>query len=469
MRFRFLNMKMKIENMKGESHGMNNLNRVKINRNILYDEIWKLSVAGVAKKYNLHYSKLIKSLKENNIPYPSSGYWTRLACGKDVTSEIIPLPESVVEEIYLYPADCSSIKKNENTKNDIVEKVDKSGMEFLKLNKSSKSITSSKEEITIPSNILSFLDENERIFVILELADVHVNNNCKLHPVLVAYKKSIEEWKQEEKENRYIRSNYAYKRRKALEQPVYINEVSDAGLNRVIAILDVIYKKIEKLGGKIKPDLSMIIRKDIVKVTFAEGQDKKEHELTKQEAKELLEYKEKLKLKKYASKPQIRKYDYFYNGKLRVKFENGCYIRDNEHQKLEDRLEDIIIELYGISEEHRILREKREEEHRKYLEEKRQAEQRAARIEEERTHTQALINEAKDHQIACEIRKYVDSVKHTVKMSEKLTKWVEWAEKKADWFDPITAREDEYLGKREHALAEEEKQLVKLRDNNYYY
>ena len=79
--------------MKGERFGMNDFNMVLISRKQLYDEIWKISVAGVAKKYNLHYAKLIKSLKSYDIPYPSSGYWTRLACGKDVSGETKPLPQ----------------------------------------------------------------------------------------------------------------------------------------------------------------------------------------------------------------------------------------------------------------------------------------------------------------------------------------------------------------------------------------
>ena len=107
----------------------------------------------------------------------------------------------------------------------------------------------------------------------------------------------------------------------------------------------------------------------MVSVSFVEGQDKKTHELTKQEAKALLEYKEKIKFQQYASKPQIKKYDYYYNGKLRIKFSNGKYFRDNEQQKIEDRIHEIIVELYEISEGYRIEREKREAEHRRYLEE----------------------------------------------------------------------------------------------------
>ena len=28
--------------------------------------------------------------------------------------------------------------------------------------------------------------------------------------------------------------------------------------------------------------------------------------------------------------------------------------------------------------------------------------------------------------------------------------WIEWDRKKADWYDPSIATEDEYLGKRQH-------------------
>ena len=43
---------------------------VKLTRKQLYDEIWALSVAGVARKYNLNYGKLIATCKVENIPFP---------------------------------------------------------------------------------------------------------------------------------------------------------------------------------------------------------------------------------------------------------------------------------------------------------------------------------------------------------------------------------------------------------------
>ena len=37
--------------------------------------------------------------------------------------------------------------------------------------------------------------------------------------------------------------------------------------------------------------------------------------------------------------------------------------------------------------------------------------------------------------------------------------WIDWAEKKADWFDPNVARDDEFFGKRRHEDDPERKKL----------
>ena len=45
----------------------------KLTREQLYNEIWQISVAGVAKKYNAAYKDLLKLCKETNIPIPPQG------------------------------------------------------------------------------------------------------------------------------------------------------------------------------------------------------------------------------------------------------------------------------------------------------------------------------------------------------------------------------------------------------------
>ncbi len=70
-----------------------------ITREQLYNEIWEISVAGVAKKYNANYNDLLKLCKEADVPVPPSGYWVKLQFGKPV--EQISLPESSIVEVTL--------------------------------------------------------------------------------------------------------------------------------------------------------------------------------------------------------------------------------------------------------------------------------------------------------------------------------------------------------------------------------
>lgn len=83
----------------------------KLSREQLYNEIWQISVAGVSKKYDVPYAELLKLCKENDIPIPSSGYWTKLKFGKPVTKT--PLPESTDIEVKL-PAN-STLKCSRRT------------------------------------------------------------------------------------------------------------------------------------------------------------------------------------------------------------------------------------------------------------------------------------------------------------------------------------------------------------------
>ena len=53
------------------------------------------------------------------------------------------------------------------------------------------------------------------------------------------------------------------------------------------------------------------------------------------------------------------------------------------------------------------------------------------------------------YQKAIELRNYIEAVKsHSMKngnVSEDIQIWIEWAKKKADWFDPFINAPDEYL------------------------
>mgnify|MGYP005750334281 FL=1 len=458
---------------------------ITLSRQTLYDEIWQMSVAGVARKYHLNYAKLIAKCKEANIPFPSSGYWTKKSMGKDVSGEVIALPPADNENVELLLAEIKLDKKKKALIKESAEELaaDETGegakeefkkaaanieetMKEIKEEDIASLVMEPAKESDIVDTVLSFLSIAERNRVLQTASALCIRDKKRLHVQLINYRNAIAEWKRKEKEARNQR-RYPSRYNKANNEPAFFNEISAVSQQRAFLILDALFCAVEDLGGKVNADLSMHVMTDTVSIRIAEGQDKIKHELTKQEARALVEYNDQIKQNKWASKPQIQKYDYIFNGKLRIIFDDGEYIRDGEKEKLEDRLGDILLRLYEKSDEVRIQRERLEEERRKKEEEARQKEEIQKRKEDEVRRTKELVNRAEDYKIACEIRQYIAAVTRQKEITPDIAEWIEWAKKKADWFDPIIAAEDEYLGQREHSKPKEEKDLDKMNKGRY--
>lgn len=326
---------------------------VKLTRKQLYDEIWALSVAGVARKYNLNYGKLIATCKAENVPFPSSGYWTRKNMGKDVSNEAVELSGHEETEISLITND-ATIKRIRKVKAEIVENKQTDIIEDAKVVVEELQQNKAENISKWSGGMLEFLDETERNKVLEVACNLRINQNTRLHKTLVQYKKDIADYKTRLKEAQN-RSYYNPRYNKPENEPEFFKEMSDECMPRAIAILDTVFKAIESMGGSINSDLSVKIRGDIVRFRMVESQDQVKHEMTKQEAQALVKYNDDIKNHRWASKPQIRKYDKVYNGKLRIVFGERSYIRDTNSEKLEDRLGDILVTLYEKAEENRIV------------------------------------------------------------------------------------------------------------------
>ncbi|MHC1762517.1 MAG: hypothetical protein AB9917_23945 [Negativicutes bacterium] len=515
---------------------------VKITREQLYKEIWEISVAGVAKKYNAAYNDLLKLCKEADIPVPPSGYWMKLEYGKPV--EQILLPESVVFEVTLpgndkpkrirktvvkesvdededWEQEDESADEPEDDDNDeiddddadadesddedtslsqwtwggkqniykrkklyrevwsqpVVKVAEKYGVSDVAIHKVCKTLNvptpplgywakvkagaevkkiplpktkgptqtmgaktyeGVREKISTPGRKpLDFLSEDEREKV-AQAAKMIVMpaENAPLHKKIIAHR----------------------------NQRFGAGMISNESLPRVSRILEALFRQVESLGGLVNEDLSMRIRNETVRLEIVEGQDKVPHVITKDEAKALLKYQDEKRHSMWASQPQIRKYDYVFNGRLRISVRQSRYFRDTDKVNVESRLGDIIIELYEESEKLRLERLTREEEARRKAEEERRREERRNRYNLEVDKTIGLENAAQDFQTACRIRDYVKAIVDTYgsnKMDAETAAWVEWAMKKAAWFDPTVAWDDELFGEREHEKGLSEKALKK--------
>lgn len=414
-----------------------------MNREKLYEEIWEISVKKVAEKYNLNYSKLLKVCKENDIPIPDSKYWVTLRTGQDVSQLIVPLPESDYKEIVL--------PLNQNIRDSTSEEID------------------TKPESKLISNIgtrlirerLYFLSADKIEKIINVMSEYEIRENKRLHKKVSSFKKKVDLWEKKEKNSQrdYLDPRYE---RNDMEQPKFIKDVSKDNRNRLFRLLDIIVEIFENIGETITDDFCILIEEDNVCFDIIESTTKVKHEITKEEAKQLLEYEDSQKHGGYVFKPNIRKYDYPFNGKFRIKFSSGKYLKDKKDKPLEEMLEELIIMFYEAYYDIKTKREEREKERRQWEEEQRKKEEHRDRIKAEKEKTMQLLNMLTDYRLAEDIRKFAEVLSTNKNIDNKRLKWML---EKADWIDPIVSREDELLGKRQHH-EDAELKLRFLKNNN---
>lgn len=531
---------------------------VMMTREQLYAEIWEISMTGVSKKYDVPYAVVQKMCKNNDIPIPPSGYWTKVSFGKPV--EVIPLPEGPNIQLELH--DNTSDKKrngkkvrrtgsvnsksskfklldeesissehigNENVQankiicqpvngiqnvyhretlydevweNPVSTVARQYGVSDVALHKICKTLDvpvpargywakiRAGEKIAKPpllpgknvvetrgartyeavectntdGKVLDFLDEAEKAQVLQTANQIALfPSNSRLHKNIIAYKSVVEDWNKKDPKPKDAQKNY---KNLSYKPPFLAGVISSDSLPRVFRLLDTLYRSVESLGGTINDDLSLQIRNEHVHFEVSENQNKIKHEITKKEAQELIIYQDAKKHNSWAREPKIREYDYVFTGKLRLTIPKDRYFRDTDSEKIEEKLGEILIALYEHSEVVRIAREAREEAARQQAEKARLESERKLRYRDEVDKTIALDNAALDYETACRIREYVHAVESAYFRREKDRKtkeWIDWALKKADWYDPIIAAEDEHFGKRDHEKNSEDMSLERIK------
>jgi len=388
-------------------------------RETLYREVWQAPVIDVATRYKVSDTTIRKICRALDIPLPKQGHWAKLRAGKSVEKRP-PLPKTNKDAKRIGP---------------------QTGFTYRPQQSQSK------------KDVLAFLDEEERIVLMMVAAQIRIpNENERMHAKIVAHRKKIAAWKKEHPNDGETRHRSRY-----VEQPPFLaSGISEDSIPRTCHILDALAKTLEPLGGRLKDDLTFSINNETIRITFSEAKDQVAHALTKEENRKMLQYQEERKRNKYASQPKIPKYDHPYNGRLTLDIFGGKSFRDGSTQ-LEERLGEILLELYVAAEKAKQERLKREETERQRLEEERKREERRKRHDLEVSKTLALRNAAEDYDIACKIRQYI-SAYLAAHPDEDLTDWAQWATAKADWYDPTISRKDEFLGVRDHAQDADKKE-----------
>lgn len=462
------------ERNNGKSNVKTTKGVINISRQELYDTIWNAkNMSRVAKMYDIPITRLTATCEASNIPIPTPSHM-----GDSYSRwymKTVPLPESEQLEVKLYTRQADykkALREYQEYIQQIAElnhiKKERPEMTARQMlineRESAEDKKKTEDELIaclLETPTLSSMDEKKRERVFRQALSMPGKASRRLHPDVIIYKQSVETWE----------NATSYDARKQV--PASIKNIAKSSRKRMYSIMSILAEAMSVFDGGLKDGSLLVIGKDQIGIEFVEGTDKAPHVMTKEEAKQIAKYEADKRLSRFSPRPDIPKYDHTHNGLLRVRIGN-TYSNDGNRisigdikdgTTLEERMDEVLIAIFEKMESYRIQREAREKKARREEEERRREEERKQRISEEKDKTRELISCARRHRIAMEIREYVSAMREA-ESPKYSPEWAEWALEKADWYDPVTAREDELLGK--NVELKKEKKNNRSFWNGYY-
>jgi hypothetical protein len=359
--------------------------KISLTRKQLYDLVWSTPMTTLAKKYQISDSGLRKICIKMEIPLPKAGHWEKVRAGKKV--ELINLP------------------KNYSGDNEVL-------LAFRK-----EDDNRFKGEISKSKQLQQELDNDKTLpFIVPE----RLTNPDKL--ILAARTALL---KQEP--DRYSPFNglvHTYNGELNIR-------VSPKNVSRALRFMDSFIKLIRRRGHKIWVDRATHIEIDGQKLEVGIREKMKRVMITNDHGwKSANDSPSDILCFRYND-------DFYHNGE----WKDGKVLLEKQLSKI---LADLEIKVQQLKEE-RIQMEKRWEEQRK----KELIAQEKRRIKDaEISATKSLFKEANRWWEAKILRSYVESLESEIqnnKCTDEFNKYVSWARRKVDWFDPSVSANDELL------------------------
>lgn len=372
---------------------------ITLERNKLYEEIWKEPMSVLCKRYSLSDNGLRKICIKLEIPIPDRSYWGKLRAGK--TPEKRKLPKYDGNNEYQVYIDDWAIKRREQRKED---------------------------------SLRGFNDEEkERILDICNNIKLRKSTN-NLHPLIEETKQNIRD------NNKSTFSPYYYRTYKT----EYLNVQGSAEIkNRIYLIYHTIFTTIEKLGYSVEKEnqgFYLYILGEKVKFSIKE--------------KTKIVYRDKTEKDTgyYSVRADGKIRDTELTGILELKIDyyyaKRSIWKDTDKKKIEDMIGEIVQELLYCATKMREDRLEREEEHERYMERQQRIREFQKQKEDEMKKLSELEEMAKKLHRANIIRQFINEFESKSKnLTKEQKEYIKWAQDKADWLDPLINKKDDILDK----------------------
>lgn len=377
-------------------------------REKLYDEIWSIKMKDLAKIYGVSEMSLRKYCRKLNVPFPQSGYWTKVKNGSNPKK--IELPKFNGENKLF-------IEKYEYVKKPVYTKEDR----------------------------LKHIEEKEKNKILKFCNKIEVSER------LYSPHKLIKEAKFCSDNRDMIRDGRANN----MEL-----KVSNELRNRALRLMNSIFKNSEALGFNIistSKDTKICVGKEEVKIGLKEKLVRTEHIKTDNDSywSPVYDYKYSGELLLYIENYEAPRKNW----------------KDKKDNKLEYMIGNFIITVIDTAEIMRVNREKKAIEDERLKQQEMERRKLKRRQEYDLKKIDQLKMCAENYELALKVEKYIDALEKEVinieddKKRDKIYSYIEWARKKIDWLNPIKQNNDELLGKK----YEEDLYDVNFKDNESEY
>lgn len=352
-----------------------------LTRRMLYDLVWSVPMTTLSKKYAISDVGLRKVCIRMNIPMPQSGHWQKLQFGKKIKRVILDANYKGDNEVSL------ELRTHETKENLDEASLEKQQQQLIELEL--KSLLSVPEKLTNPHQLIF-----------------------------------------EAKENLNNRDRYEDKGLINPGRGILNIKVSRANIARALRFMDTLIKTLESRGHFLE------IRNGKTNVVI-EGQQIE------------VQFREKLR-KEIVKGERWNTANFLPTGLLAFQINgfNNKEWKDGTVQ-IEDQLSKILARLEKIGQEKKLrelerIKEKEINEAKEKI--RKDYEQRKA---QDLKYFKDTLSKASRWHKATNLRNYIDEVEAKAiadnSLNDDSKKWLAWARKKADWYDPFIEKEDELL------------------------
>lgn len=396
-------------------------------RETLHNEVWTSPLKTVAEKYGVSDSTLRKYCIKFSVPLPPRGYWGKVEKGENPNKRELPKVTGELRKLI---------------RNYVIQ-YKKDLEEF------------SDEELKNGEGLFLLTDDTKSCIQKV-ISEVEVKNQLRSpHPLIAEHR---EEMPYRKKRDREIeRASFSVVHQNKVRSQFRENKgvlpihISSNQLNRAYRIMDALIKALMELEGNVSVGYDSQLSKDIGSISVMRNYFS--FEITeverKRKSKEDDDREETLKSLKLTLTT---------TGLWEKNNEERLEFRDNVSLPLEKQLDQVILSMFinankiAASDElySRELERKWEEEERQ-----RQIKQLKKQEQEKLGVLEAIIS---DWEYAQKLRRFAAELEMKIDLIEiesdrnQIIEWLKWMHEKADWIDPITAKEDKLIGKRHNMV-----------------